>query len=520
VRIERDVAVATCVVVALLTACGGGTPSAQSTAAASMKSTAFVVRPGAPPPSLPPLPPGWAWPFDPNAAFRHVLPALTVFRPANVDALRAHRLNAPQQCGPVEVAPNVWITPLCGHLGIGRAARGRRSAMTLAPTAPMAPTPPSAPGVTPDSYDLRPLGLDGPIKHQQSAPVCWSFAFSNVMENALRRAGRSEDVAPLSLIVHDDWHAVQENGSGHATTLEPTWPYDPHKACKLNRALGPDESCETAYGIRRGSYREDPELAAEAQRMESAGAYRIVSIKSLADTPGNPDEVAATIAGGQAVYAELEFNARAWSMPSSGRMNTLPDWEPDGVGGHAVTIVAYTNANGRRWFLLHNSWGPTWGEDGYAWISSEMVRARLVDAWTVILADAQGRVVTPNGGSRPPPPPPPPPPPSPQTQGRTFCRLAALVNRPPMEQRNLPVGESICTSSDPSGGGANTWLAYCRRASSGAANCASGIHGGTQCASAVINGKSLAACCPAGVNDPLDPRCSTADRFAPPNAGD
>src|SRR6185369_4749403 len=133
-----------------------------------------------------------------------------------------------------------------------------------------------------------------------------SFAFSNVMENALRRAGRAELIAPLSLIVHDDWRAVQQSGRGHVTTLEPTWPYDPMKACKLDHNSN-EESCETAYGIKSNSYREDPELAGEAQRMESAGAYTIAAIKSLADSPGDPDEVARTIAGGQAVYAELQF---------------------------------------------------------------------------------------------------------------------------------------------------------------------------------------------------------------------
>ena len=207
-------------------------------------------------------------------------------------------------------------------------------------------------------------------------------------------------------------------------------------------------------------------------------------------------------------------------MPTSGRTNTLPDWEPDGEGGHAVTIVAYTTKDGRRWFLLHNSWGPSWGEDGYAWISAEMVRARLVDAWTVILADAQGRVL--GSGVTPPPPPPPPPipPPQPNTGGRTTpCHLSGIINgEPPHQPRDIPVGESICTESNSGGTSPGPWLQYCGRLS-GAAKCSSEYFGHRECASAVINGKSIAACCPRGITNPLDPRCETADRLHSTNPG-
>ena len=37
---------------------------------------------------------------------------------------------------------------------------------------------------------------------------------------------------------------------------------------------------------------------------------------------------------------------------------------------HAVTAVGYTTINGQEAFIVKNSWGPTWGVDGYVYIST------------------------------------------------------------------------------------------------------------------------------------------------------
>jgi C1A family cysteine protease len=362
-----------------------------------------AVPPGivAPPPAATqvgqPLPQGWAWPVNAQTVLSGVA-ALATYRPINLNVLQANR---GKKCAPVEVAPNIWITPLCTKLPhMSTSAKVQRRAL------------PTANAATPDSFDLRTYQLDGPIKDQQQAGVCWSFAISTLMDNGLRRAGLSDVLAPLHIIADDEFDLLYDQGTGRPLVLETSWPYDPKKACELDTNPG-DVWCESSYGVKENSWQSDPVTTSERSRAEASGVYRILTMHSLASSPGDPNEVANAIAQGQAVYGGFGIDQNVWSASHPGAV--IPDWNDDGQGGHAISLVGYRTVGGAKQFLVHNSWGTSWGDGGYAWISENMIRQRMEDAFVISIGTASGQALPPRTIGTPNPPTPNPPTPNPPT---------------------------------------------------------------------------------------------------------
>ncbi len=57
-----------------------------------------------------------------------------------------------------------------------------------------------------------------------------------------------------------------------------------------------------------------------------------------------------------------------------------PSNPDDSKGGHAVCAVGYNNDS--QLIKFKNSWGPSWGENGYGYLSYDYIRDFLWDAWT------------------------------------------------------------------------------------------------------------------------------------------
>jgi hypothetical protein len=89
----------------------------------------------------------------------------------------------------------------------------------------------------------------------------------------------------------------------------------------------------------------------------------------------------ATLASGADIWCGLNIDSSVW-VNRQMQSFVIPDWtQPD--GGHAVALAGYRRVNGGLQFLVHNSWGATWGDGGYAWISQAMVQRWLQAAYKV-----------------------------------------------------------------------------------------------------------------------------------------
>lgn len=53
-------------------------------------------------------------------------------------------------------------------------------------------------------------------------------------------------------------------------------------------------------------------------------------------------------------------------------------WE----GRHAMIVIGVRTVDGRRQFLLRNSWSKNWGDNGYAWVDEDYIESELTrDLW-------------------------------------------------------------------------------------------------------------------------------------------
>ena len=55
----------------------------------------------------------------------------------------------------------------------------------------------------------------------------------------------------------------------------------------------------------------------------------------------------------------------------------------------AVVMSGYRSTPSGKQFLIHNSWGESWGDKGYAWVSEAMVKKFMHHAYKVKLGGAQ-----------------------------------------------------------------------------------------------------------------------------------
>lgn len=303
------------------------------------------------------LPSGWSWPFNPKSGAA-VFSQLATIRPVDLSRLIPNVGRGP--CAPTQVAPFVWVAPNC----------------SAAMTKPLAASPHvvhrssfQEQSGLPPAVDLREQGLDGPVKYQQMVGVCWAFAISTVMDNAVRRAGRQDVLSPLHVVAANPWNDIWSKGrSDRSLTLEPVWSYDPVKACKLNEAKS-EVWCGEAYHVEPGSWRSDPALVAEREHANRSGEYTITHIESFDVKPGNPSQIAAAVATGRAVFASFNINTPVWGERGSAGPD-IPNYQATD-GAHAVAIVGYKTTPGGLRFLLHNSWGVEWRDHGYADLGSD-----------------------------------------------------------------------------------------------------------------------------------------------------
>jgi cathepsin L len=188
--------------------------------------------------------------------------------------------------------------------------------------------------------------------HEQKAGDCWANAVTEAVECSwLLRNGRRIYLSPQPLL--DRTQNINEKGLSVG--------YPPERACDLLLKHGIAQANLYPYTGKPDKYKSDVKMI-----------FRIIAWSSVSPDGKPPSEAQlkeALLRHGPlavTIYSTKSFhNFRGRGVFAE----NLKLADNEAKGNHAVLLVGWDDRKGKHGaWRIRNSWRPSWGDDGYAWI--------------------------------------------------------------------------------------------------------------------------------------------------------
>jgi cathepsin L len=191
--------------------------------------------------------------------------------------------------------------------------------------------------------DYRKMGRVSRVKDQGSCGSCWAFATTGALESVLAARGTPILLSEQNLV--DCSRRYGNNGCSGGLM---------DRALRYVRDHGIMSSASYPYTGR------DDECKARRDRivMRARGSMRLPR--------GNEALLRVTLALAGPLPVAIDAGARSFHSYKSGVYDDRVCRSASGNLNHAVLLVGYgTVRNGGDYWILKNSWGRSWGENGY-----------------------------------------------------------------------------------------------------------------------------------------------------------
>lgn len=198
----------------------------------------------------------------------------------------------------------------------------------------------------PDSFDARTQwpGCVHAIRNQQQCGSCWAFGATEALSDRFCVSKNVQVIlSPEDLVSCDDSNDGCQGGQ-----LQSAWQY----------MANPGVVADSCFPYTAGGGSAPP----CSEKCSSGQVYKVQG--STIHTYTDEQSIQTAIMNGGPVEASFSVYQDFMSYSSGVYQHKSGSL----LGGHAVKIVGWGNSNGTPYWIIANSWGTSWGLNGYFWM--------------------------------------------------------------------------------------------------------------------------------------------------------